>query len=110
MRRAFALFGFLSMLTLAAASFIVLPNGVSKANVVNATFLIPASDGYGVADCLTGANHCGRIVADAWCESHGFSRAETFGLAVEDVTGSTATTAATPPSRSQRPISITCEN
>ena len=107
MRRAFALFGFLSMLTLAAASFIVLPNGTSKANVVNATFLIPASDGYGVADCLIGGNDCGRIVANAWCEAHGFSRAETFGVAVEDVTGSTTITA---PSRSQRPISITCEN
>ena len=108
MRRAIALSGFLSMLALAAASFVVVPNGVSKANVVNATFLIPASDGYGVADCLTGgANECGRIVADAWCEAHGFSRAEAFGVAVDEVTGSTA---ATIPSRSERTISITCEN
>jgi hypothetical protein len=107
LRRPIAVFGFLSILTLAAASFIVLPNGTSKANVVNATFLIPASDGYGVADCLTGTHECGRIVANAWCEAHGFSRAEVFGLAVEDVTGSTA---ATVPNRSERPISITCEN
>ena len=107
MRRAIALSGFVSMLTLTAASFVVLPNGASRANVVNATFLIPASDGYGVADCLTGANHCGRIVANAWCEAHGFSRAETFGHAIEDVTGSTE---ATMSSRSARPIAITCEN
>jgi hypothetical protein len=107
MRRAVALTGFLSMLSLTAASFIVLPNGASRANVVNATFLIPASDGYGVADCLTGANHCGRIVANAWCEAHGFSRAETFGHAVEDVTGSTE---AAMSSRTSRPIAITCEN
>ncbi len=107
MRRAIALSGFLSMLTLTAASFIVLPNGASQANVVNATFLIPASDGYGVADCLTGAADCGKIVANAWCEAHGFSRAETFGLAVEDVTGSIEQTV---PSRSDRPISITCAN
>ena len=107
MRRALALFGFLSMLILAAASFIVLPNGMSKANVVNATFLIPASEGYGVADCLTGGNECGRIVANAWCEAHGFSRAETFGVAVEDVTGSMK---ATVPNRAERPISITCQN
>jgi hypothetical protein len=107
MRRAIAVFGFLSILTLTAASFVVLPNGTSRADIMNATFLIPASDGYGVADCLTGANECGVIVANAWCEAHGFSRAETFGVAVEDVTGSTA---ASVPSRSERPFSITCEN
>ena len=107
MRRAIAVFGFLSILTLTAASFVVLPNGTSKANVVNATFLIPAGDGYGVADCLTGGNECGRIVANAWCEAHGFSRAETYGLAIEDVTGSTEPTLSR---RSARPISITCEN
>ena len=107
MRRAIALSGFLSMISLAAASFIVLPNGASQANVVNATFLIPASDGYGVADCLTGTSECGRIVANAWCEAHGFSRAETFGHAVEDVTGSTT---ATMSNRSARPIAITCAN
>ena len=107
MRRAIALSGFVSMLTLTAASFVVLPNGASRANVVNATFLIPASDGYGVADCLTGAAECGRIVANAWCEAHGFSRAETFGHAIEDVTGSTE---ATMSSRSARPIAITCIN
>jgi hypothetical protein len=107
MRRAIALTGFLSMLTLTAASFVMLPNGSSRANAVNATFLIPASDGYGVADCLTGANECGRVVANAWCEAHGFSRAETFGHAVEDVTGSTEATLS---NRSARPIAITCEN
>src|SRR5215217_520559 len=107
MRRAIALSGFLFMLTVTAASFIVLPNGASPAKIVNATFLIPASDGYGVADCLTGAGECGRIVANAWCEAHGFSRAETFGHAAEDVTGSTA---ANVPSRSERPFAITCQN
>jgi len=107
MRRAIALSGFLFMLTVTAASFIVLPNGASQANIVNATFLIPASDGYGVADCLTGAGECGRIVANAWCEAHGFSRAETFGHAVEDVTGSTEPTVS---NSSARPVAITCEN
>ena len=107
MRRAIALSGFALMLSLAAASFIVLPNGASRANIVNATFLIPASDGYGVADCLTGASECGRIVADAWCEAQGFSRAETYGHAAEDVTGSTDRTMS---NRSARPIAITCAN
>ena len=107
MRRAIALSGFLSLLTLTAASFIVLPTGASRANVVHATFLIPASDGYGVADCLMGGNECGKIVANAWCEAHGFSRADHFGLAIEDVTGSTAPTLS---SRSKPPIAITCQN
>jgi hypothetical protein len=107
MRRAIALSGFALMLTLAAASFIVLPNGASRANIVNATFLIPASDGYGVADCLTGGSDCGRIVADAWCEAQGFSRAETFGIAAEEVTGSTD---AAMSKRSAPPIAITCAN
>ena len=108
MRRAIALIGFLSLVTAAAASFVVLGNGTSRANVVNATFLIPASDGYGVADCLTtGVSECGRIVANAWCEAHGFSRAENFGAAAEEVTGSVTVRT---PNRSERPISITCQN
>jgi hypothetical protein len=107
MRRPIAVFGFLSIVTLSAASFIIVSNGTSKANAVNATFLIPASDGYGVAECLTGENECGRIVANAWCEAHGFSRADAFGLAVEEVTGATVTTVS---NRSERPIAITCEN
>src|SRR3712207_8485517 len=105
MRRAIALFGFLTILALTAASFIVVPNGTSQANVVNATFLIPASDGYGVADCLAGASECGRIVANAWCESHGFSRADTFGVAVEEVTGSTEAALS---SRCARPSALPC--
>ncbi len=109
MRRAIAVFGFLSILTLTAASFVVLPNGTSRANVVNASFLIPASDGYGVADCLTGGNECGKIVANAWCEAHGFRRAETFGLASpEDVTGSAAPIRVS--DETERPVSITCAN
>ena len=104
MRRAIALFGFVSVFSVAAASFMVVPNNTSRA-AGEATFLIPASEGYGVADCLVGGNACGVIVADAWCEAHGFSRAETFGVAVEEVTGSTEATAT---NRSERPIAITC--
>ena len=50
MRRTIALSGFLSMLGFAAVSLTVLPNAPTQANIVNATFVIPASDGYGVAD------------------------------------------------------------
>ena len=104
MRRALAVFGFMSVLSVAAASLTMVPNHESRA-AGDATFLIPASDGYGVADCLVGGNACGTIVADAWCEAHGFSRAETFGLAAEEVTGSTEAVATKP---AERPIAITC--
>ncbi len=50
-----------------------------------AIFMIDANDGYGVADCLTGGGACGQIVADAWCEAHGFRKAAAFGLA-DDLT------------------------
>jgi hypothetical protein len=108
MRRAIAAVGFVSLVAVAAVPFAVIPNGADAAGS-EATFLIPASDGYGVADCLMGgASGCGTIVADAWCEAQGFSRADTFGVAVEEVTGSTEPTATS--TRSARPISITCAN
>ena len=51
------------------------------------TFTVSLSDGYGVGECLTGGDACGQIVADAWCEAHGFSKATAFGLA-DDTTAS----------------------
>lgn len=52
-------------------------------------FVFAATDGYGVADCLSGADGCGRLVADAWCESSGFNRALTWRKAeASDVTAS----------------------
>jgi hypothetical protein len=63
------------------------------------TFVIPANDGYGLGECLTGGKPCGRIVADAWCEAHGRGPARAFGRA-EDITASIGPaamkTAATP--------------
>ena len=106
MRRAIAMFGLLSVFAL-AGSFIVLPNGASQADVADATFIIPATDGYGIADCLTTGNACGVIVADAWCEAHGYSRAATFGTAAEEVTGATPASLS---DRAARPIAITCAN
>jgi hypothetical protein len=109
MRRTIALAGFAAALGLAAASLIALPSGASRAaDGKESTFLIPASDGYGVADCLsTGSSECGRVVADAWCEAQGFSRSESFGRAAADeVTGSIDTL--TPRKESERPIRITC--
>ena len=49
---------------------------------VEKTFLIPASEGYGVGECLTSpGSECGQVVADAWCEAQGFAAAQSFGVA-----------------------------
>ena len=75
---------------------------------VEKAFLIPANEGYGTGECLTGGNsECGQVVANAWCEAQGFSRAETFGRAVDEVTGSTDIAMS---KRSAAPIAITCAN
>lgn len=50
------------------------------------TYVVP-DDGYGVNECLKENSGCGRIVADAWCESHGHGPASAFGRA-EDMTAS----------------------
>ena len=55
------------------------------------TFVINDSEGYGIMECLTNGTACGRVVADAWCESHGMGPSLAFGRA-EDVTGSTSST------------------
>jgi hypothetical protein len=57
------------------------------------TFIIAATDGYGVEDCLAEGGECGRVVADAWCEAHGRGAAISFGLA-DDVTGAIVISAA----------------
>ena len=109
MRRALAVFGFVGILALGAASFTVLPTAATKAAATgdNATFLIPSSDGYGVEDCLSSSNECGRVIANAWCEAHGFARAASYGVAApEDVTGSIERPAAL--RTTDRPLSITC--
>jgi hypothetical protein len=53
------------------------------------SFLVVATDGYGVEDCLAEGGECGRVVADAWCEAHGHGAAISFGVA-DDVTGAIA--------------------
>ncbi len=53
------------------------------------SFIIPPSDGYGVAECLAKTGDCGRVVADSWCESYGFAKATSYGPA-EDVTSAIA--------------------
>jgi hypothetical protein len=54
------------------------------------SFVIPANDGYGIADCLAqDGSSCGRIVADAWCQAQGLAKAVAFGpVDPADVTAS----------------------
>lgn len=112
MRRALTIFGLATVLGAALASFTVVPNAVSRASAgrAEASFLIPAADGYGVADCLSGANReCGMVVANAWCEAQGYARAQNFGPArPEDHTGSIE--AASVVEDLARPTIITCAN
>jgi len=49
-------------------------------------YVLGADDGYGLNDCITQKRECGRVVADAWCESHGHGHAVAFGAAA-DITG-----------------------
>lgn len=57
-----------------------------EARAASSVFVIADSEGYGIMDCLTDGKSCGRVVADAWCEAHGFGPARSFGRA-SDVTG-----------------------
>lgn len=86
----------------AALPFVAVPSAPTRANG-DSTFLIPASDGYGIADCLSGGHECGRVVADAWCEANGFGKATAYGQAKpEDITASV------PGAGRQGAISISC--
>lgn len=58
------------------------------------TYIIPESDGYGIAECFTEGRDCARVVADAWCEAHGNGGVIAYGRA-EDTTASTTTGANT---------------
>ncbi len=109
MRRTLAITGFVGILAVCSVSFVVLPNASTEAAPAGpATFLIPASDGYGVADCLAAGSECGKVVANAYCEAQGFGRASAFGVArSEEATGTASQTRVL--DRANRPISITCE-
>ncbi len=109
MRRAIALVGLFGIVG-AGLSLSVLPTTRSNAAPSEQrTFLIPAGDGYGVADCISSKAECGKIVADAWCEAKGFAKASSFGLASrEDFTGSLSKTKAAPARTPEQPLVITC--
>ena len=51
----------------------------SAGSTESSLFIIAASDGYGVEDCLSGQGECGQVIADSWCEAHGRGAAGSFG-------------------------------
>ena len=100
-RRSFACLGVTAAVLGSALAFAIVPMGASEAASSNATFIVPANDGYGVAECVTSS--CGQVVADQWCMAQGFARSVAFGEAdPAEVTGSIVAR------RDSRPISITC--
>lgn len=54
---------------------------------------IPANSGYGIEECFSPGMACGKTVADAYCEAHGYGASLAFGKA-EDVTASIIAAAA----------------
>lgn len=102
-----------ALLSVTAATEIVVAGDRDTASAgpahVEKTFLIPATDGYGVGECLTGGNsECGQVVANAWCESQGYASAASFGAAARDeYTGAIPTA---PVQAIEPPIRITCQD
>lgn len=107
MRRAFAMLGLGSAVLFAAASLTLLPNG-TQASPTQATFFVPAADGYGVAECLISNQACGQVVADTWCGAHGYAKAVSFRqTAPDELTGSIQKASFAP---RETPIAVTCSN
>jgi hypothetical protein len=109
MRRAVALLSLAGIVGAGLSFSTLAPSRVAAEVKAATTFLIPASEGYGVADCLLERGECGRIVATAFCESKGYDKATAFGAAEKELhTGSVSGTTQVA-SRADAPLSITCE-
>jgi hypothetical protein len=76
------------ILTFATAFLVLAAQPGAEAAPRDNTFVIPASEGYGIQDCLSKSPVCARKIADTWCEAHGLTASVAFGLA-EDITGTT---------------------
>ncbi|GGK37224.1 hypothetical protein [Salinarimonas ramus] len=83
MRRVVALTAFLALGAALSLSFMLVPTEASRAASETGDFVIPAADGYGATRCLERGEECGAIVAQSWCNAHGFSRAVRFGAGEE---------------------------
>lgn len=78
---------------------------------VEKTFLIPAEDGYGVGECLSGGpSECGQVVANAWCESQGYASASNYGVAAQDEYTGAIDGVTAPAKSAPRPLRITCQD
>jgi hypothetical protein len=109
MRRVFAAFGFVALAGALVLSFIFVPSGPLRASAEkSAIFLIPASDGYGIAHCLHSQSDCGEVVANAWCEAHGYARAQSYGAAAREEYTSSAGGVRSAIRERELPLSITC--
>jgi hypothetical protein len=107
MRRAYTVLGLGTAVFLAAASLMLLPNG-TQASSAEQTFMVPAADGYGVAECLTSNRACGQVVADSWCEAQGYVKAVSFRQIVPDELTAGVQKASLGPK--EQPVAITCTN
>ena len=106
MRRAVALVGLFGIIGAGLSLAVVPTTGTVAAPKPERTYLIPASDGYGVADCIASKAECGQIVANAWCEAQGHRIAKSYGVATaEDFTGTVKVATS---SEAERPLVITC--
>jgi hypothetical protein len=107
MRRAFAMLGLGTAVFFAAASLTLLPNG-TQASSAEATFMVPAADGYGIAECLISNRACGQVVADTWCEAQGYTKAVSFRqITPDEATGSVQKVSL---ASQEPPVAITCAN
>ena len=76
----------------ATGAFVAVSAQSATTETTKKDFVILNDDGYGTSDCLAKASACGKIVADAWCESKGFAKAVAYRPAnSEDVTHSVST-------------------
>lgn len=74
-----------------AAPIIVAAAGETTSPPPGRLFFIPASAGYGISECFQPGSHCGKIVADSWCQTHGKGLAMAYGKA-DDITASISAT------------------
>ena len=92
--------------TLIGAALMLAPLDCAQA-LDGTEFIVPDNEGYGIAECMKPGMECGRVIADAWCESHGHGHAEAFG-STEDVTGRIKISAAAIPGPAPGSILIRC--
>ena len=67
------------------------------------TFIIAAAAGYGIEECLGEGGECGKVVADAWCETNGHRAAQKFGQTGKDFDRISKVSSSVP-----RPYFVTC--